>query len=114
MRPLFCALIALCFIGFPATRVMADESLPMKVVEQPIFLVGKTAAASVLQVVSFLNLTIGVHAACIVQGIADQSPSGCSAGAGKAWDGSALALCESGNLAIDAWTFGHVTWPPCH
>jgi hypothetical protein len=114
MRPLCCALIALCATIVPAARVMADDSLPIKVVEGPVLLVGKTAAAGVLQVVSLLNLTVGVPVGCIAQGIADQSASGCSVGAGKAWDGTDLALCESGRLAIDAWTFGYVTWPPCH
>jgi hypothetical protein len=113
MRPLCYALVALCFMIFPAARVMADEALPIKVVEEPIMLVGKTAAASMLEVVSFLNVSIGVPVACIAQGIADQSSSGCSVGAGKALDESELALCESGRLAIDAWTFGCVTWPPC-
>ena len=113
MRQFCYALVALCAMIFPAARVMADDSLPIKVVEQPMLLVGKTAAAGVLQVVSFLNLAIGVPVACIAQGIADQSSSGCSVGAGKAWDGTDLALCESGRLAIDAWTFGYVTWPPC-
>src|SRR5262249_19555804 len=97
----------------PAARAMADESLPIRVVEQPVLLVGKTAAAGALQVVSFLNLVIGVPVGCVAQGIADQSASGCSVGAGKAWDGTDLALCESGRLTIDAWTFGYVTWPPC-
>ena len=113
MRPFCCALVALCFMIFPAARVMADETLPMKVVEQPIMLVGKTAAAGVLGAVSVLNLYIGVPVACIAQGIADQSSSGCSVGAGKALAGSAFGFCESGRLAIDAWTFGCVTRPPC-
>lgn len=110
----FCrALIVLCFMIFPAARVMAQDPLPLQVVEQPLLLVGKTAASGVLQVVSFLNLTIGVPVACIGQAIADKSASGCSVGAGKAWDGSNFALCESGSLAVEAWTFGRVTWPPC-
>jgi hypothetical protein len=113
MRPFRHALVALCFLIFPAARVMADDSLPLRVVEAPVLLVGKTAAAGALQVVSFLNLVVGVPVGCIGQGIADQSASGCSVGAGKAWDGTDLALCESGRLAIDAWTFGNVTWPPC-
>ncbi len=110
MRPFCRALVALLFMIFPAARVMADEPLPLKVVEQPLVLAGKMAASSVLQVLSFLNLSIGVPVACVAQGIADQSPSGCSAGAGKAWAGSELALCESGRLGIDALTFGYATW----
>lgn len=113
MRQCVCALVALCVVSVPAARVMADESLPLKVVEQPLVLVGKTAASGLLQVISFLNVVIGVPVACIAQGIADQSASGCSVGAGKALDGTDLALCESGRMAVDAWTFGHVTWPPC-
>jgi hypothetical protein len=106
----FC-LVALLFMIFPAARVMADEPLPIKVAEQPLLLAGKLAASSVLQAVSLLNFSIGVPVACIAQGIADQSFSGCSVGAGKAWAGSELALCESGRIGIDALTFGYVNWP---
>ncbi|HXJ37377.1 MAG TPA: hypothetical protein VMS22_25395 [Candidatus Eisenbacteria bacterium] len=110
MRPFRRALIALVFVIVPAARAMADEPMPIKVAEQPLLLAGKMAASSVLQVLAFLNVSIGVPVACVVQGIADQSPSGCSAGAAKAWAGSELALCEGGRIGIDAVTFGHETW----
>ena len=112
MKLMFRVAVALVLLR-PFAAGAADLSVPGRIVMAPAIVAGGIATSGVLATMALLDVTVGIPAACAVQGVADASVEGCGAGAGTAFAAAGHAHCDAVKAFVSACTVGLVSTDIC-